>query len=146
MVLSRIQFLAMDRGTINHSQVSKAFIPLRKANRTTRNGIDDWTLSSSAYIPYPNVEHPKIRGGNTTDLSLGSLGAYAKIFSPRHSVKHSYSSLWADVHRHQRACRVLHLQWPKCRTEGCPVQAEKDDRETVSLQAWRFVLKIETLR
>lgn len=101
MVLSRIQFLAMDKGTINHSQVSKAFIPLRKANRTTRNGIDDWTLSSSAYIPYPNVEHPKIRGGNTTDLSLGSLGAYAKIFSPPpHSVRHSYSSLWADVHRH----------------------------------------------
>lgn len=81
MVLSRVQFLTTDGGIIKRSQVSKAFIPLRKASRTTRKGIDDWTLSSSAYIPYPKVEHPKMRGGNATALSLGSLGIYTKIFN-----------------------------------------------------------------
>lgn len=142
MVLSLFQFLATHREIINHSQVSKAFIPLRKANRTTRKGMDDWTLLSSAYIPYPKVEHPRMRGGNTTALSLVSLGIYTKIFSFLRCVRHSCGSHWVKIHRHQSAYRALHLQWPKCQRKICSAQAEKGDMEAVYLQAWLFCVKI----
>lgn len=142
MVLSRVQFLTTDGGIIKRSQVSKAFIPLRKASRTTRKGIDDWTLSSSAYIPYPKVEHPKMRGGNATALSLGSLGIYTKIFNSVRCVRHSCGSHWVKVHGHQPAYLALHLQRPKCQTNVCSAQAAKGDMEAVYLQAWRLCVKI----
>lgn len=83
-----------------------------------------------------------MRGGNTTALSLVSLGIYTKIFSFLRCVRHSCGLHWVKVHRHQSAYRALHLQWPKCQRKICSARAETGDMEAVYLQAWLFCVKI----